>query len=564
MPPWSIKFFNMKKYKLLKDQFIAPALLLLALIPVLLPLTKPGFFPTQDYIYVARIFQMNKSLLDGQFPVRWVSDFRYGEPLYNFYAPLAYYAGVLIKLVGFDYLTTTKILFGLGFLLAGLAMFFLGKRLFGIWGGLLSALLYSYAPYHSVDVYVRGALSESWALIFFPLIFLFSWDLSQKPTKRNFIFLVLSLAGLFFTHNIMTVLFSPFFAAWLIFLIWRERNLTLLKYFIPAALLGFGLAATFLLPAFFEKNYVQSQYLLNGYFNYRGHFVAWPQFFSTFWGYGASLWGPVDGMSFQIGLAHWGFLGLSLVLAIIFKKNKRLLCLNIFLTFMFLFSLFMQHNLSAFIWEKLSILSYTQFPWRFLGISIFLVSLIGGSVSSYLPQKLNLSVILFGLIIILVNIGYFHPESYYLDSVDAHYISDQVLSQDDKLPKDYLPIWVKEIQKEKITQPEIKQGEADVSNFTKRSDSASFNINVLERSILQIPITYFPGWTVYVDGIKTQQEKPSNLGLIIIGVNTGQHRVEVKFENTPIRNFANILSLISAGLLISLIRFNVFKLRWEK
>lgn len=156
------------------------AALIVATIFVLLPLTKPGFFPTQDFIHVARIYEMDIALKDGQFPVRWVPDFRYGEPLFNFYAPLPFYIGSAVHNIGFGFLDTIKILLGLGFVLSTIAMFYLGKELFGRWGGLISAILYLYAPYHSVDVYVRGAMSESLALIFFPLIFLSAYKHSQK------------------------------------------------------------------------------------------------------------------------------------------------------------------------------------------------------------------------------------------------------------------------------------------------------------------------------------------------------------------------------------------------
>lgn len=534
----------------LKKRWTLIFLIVFLTIPIILPLFRKGFFSTQDYIYVARIYQMDKSLKDGQFPVRWVSDFRYGEPLYNFYAPLSYYAGSLIHTFGFGFLSTTKILFGLGFILSGITMYYLGKALFGRAGGLLSAVLYIYAPYHSVDVYVRGALAESWSLIFFPLIFLSSYKLIQKPSTRNLIFLSLSLASLFFTHNIMTVLFLPFFAGWLVFCFLLFRNFKSLKYVIPSLLLGFGLSATFLLPAFFEKDFVQSKYLLNGYFDFRGHFVAIPQFFSTFWGYGASLWGSKDDMSFQVGLAHWVVLTLSLILAIVFRKDKKMFYLDLFLIFEFLFSLFMQHNRSAPIWEKFSILAYTQFPWRFLGISIFLSSLFGGSLIYFLKDKYKFILPILIPIIISVYVGYFHPSEYYYDSIDDHYISSQTLSKDDRLPKDYLPAWVKEIKEDKLLNPHAKNGKVEVLNFEKRSNSSKFNVKVLEDSQIEIPITYFPGWEVKANGKKILLDEPSNLGLILFKLPKGEYKVNAYFANTPIRQASNLISFLSGATLL--------------
>ncbi|MDO8619208.1 MAG: 6-pyruvoyl-tetrahydropterin synthase-related protein [Candidatus Daviesbacteria bacterium] len=536
------KVFRRERYILL--------LIFVLVLPALTALTQPGFFPTQDYIYVARIYQMNVALHDGQFPVRWAPDFRYGEPLFNFYAPLPYYVGSLVKDLGFSYLDTAKILYGLGFLLSGLAMYFLSREFFGKIGALLSAILYIYAPYHSVDVYVRGALSESWALIFFPLIFLASYKLSKRYSINNVIWLALSLAGLFFTHNIMTILFMPFVIGWWIYLTWQEKKWRGGIYFLGAFLLGVGLGASFLLPAFLEKGFVQSDRLITGYFNFVAHFVAIPEFFSTFWGYGASLWGPIDDMSFQVGLAHWAVLALSLILAFKRRKTRELTALTVFLSLEFLFSLFMQHNQSTPIWKLFPIMAFVQFPWRFLGISIFLASFLGGCILTYLPERRrNLLILPLVTVIILVYVGYFRPESYYPDSVDKHYIGSEVLIIDDKLPKDYLPIWVKKISPQIIQAPVAGFGKAQITNFNKRSDSATFEANVKFETEIETPITYFPGWEVKANNATVTLDSPDDLGLVRFKLLPGNYKIEMEFKDTQVRSIGNWLTLGSLLLL---------------
>src|SRR5258708_869617 len=137
------------------------------------PFFVKGFFPIHDDTQVARVFEMNRSLKDGMFPVRWVSDlgYGYGYPIFNFYAPLAYYAGGLFGFV-FDALTATKITMVLGIILSGIFMYRFAREFWGETGGIASGLLYLYAPYHAVDVYVRGDVAEFWAYAFIPLAFL--------------------------------------------------------------------------------------------------------------------------------------------------------------------------------------------------------------------------------------------------------------------------------------------------------------------------------------------------------------------------------------------------------
>ncbi len=74
------------------------------------PLLNNGFFPMHDDTQVARVYEMKKALADGVFPVRWSQDlgYGYGYPIFNFYAPLAYYVGGYINLLGFNSLNATS------------------------------------------------------------------------------------------------------------------------------------------------------------------------------------------------------------------------------------------------------------------------------------------------------------------------------------------------------------------------------------------------------------------------------------------------------------------------
>lgn len=532
-------------------------LVVLISIPTILPLLHPGFFPTHDYIHIARVYELDKALKDGQLPVRWSPDFRYGDPTFNFYAPLAYYIGSLIHTLGLSFVDSTKAIFGAGLILSAVAMFFLGQELFGLTGGLIAAGLYTYAPYHSVDVYVRGALPESFALVFFPLIFLFAYRVTQQLNLRDSLFYILSLAGLFYTHNIMTLLFAPFLVGWLVFLSWQLKNVKLFIYLLGLSFVAFGLASSFLLPAFFEKQYVQTdKYTTVGYFDFRGHFVEIKQFFYSPWGYGVSLWGPHDGLSFEVGTIQWLALGGALLFGVMNRKKSTYLLL-VFLVGEFLFSLFMQHNKSTPIWLLVPLLKYTQFPWRFLGISIFLIALIGASIE--FDKKKLLNWLLAGGLIVgafLININYFKPETYYPDSVDSHYVSAQALSVDANIPKDYLPNWAVPIGGQKFTQPQALVGTIQIEENNQRTTSAQYKINALTDSTVDLPITYFPGWVVDLDGVATNTLHISQLGLIEFNLPQGQHTITAQFQNTPIRNLGNGVTLVSLAIL-----FIVFGLR---
>ena len=96
----------------------------------ILPFLSQGFFPMHDDTQVVRVYEMGKSLKDGMFPVRWVTDlgYGYGYPIFNFYAPLAYYVGGFFNVLGIDALVSTKAMMVLGIVFSGIFMYFLARE----------------------------------------------------------------------------------------------------------------------------------------------------------------------------------------------------------------------------------------------------------------------------------------------------------------------------------------------------------------------------------------------------------------------------------------------------
>lgn len=541
-----------------KNLFILLVLFLITL-PTILPYFNSKFFYTQDYIFIARLNQLSTSLMDGNFPVRWAPDLRYGEPTFNFYASFPYYIGALIHLLGFNFIWVAKILFMMSAFLSAVGMYFLVKTMFGKKAGILSAILYTYAPYKAVDMYVRGSLSETWAFVFFPLIFLTSLNLVKQKSIKNIAFLALSLAGLMITHNVTALMFLPFLGLWWSYLIWESKNWKVIFQLVIASILGAGVSAFFILPAIFERELIQTKYLIVGYFNFRAHFVAIKQFFSLFWGYGSSVWGPNDGLSFQVGLVNWVVIITSIILAILLIKNRKIFLLLVILIVSFVLSIFLQHNKSAFIWEAIPLMAFIQFPWRFLGISIFITAIIGGVLSTYLKNKLFPIYFVLIVLTIFSTVSYFKPKEYAEDSFFENFLNKEKMRQGIDLTKDYLPIWVQDIDAPLITVPIAENGKIEVLSYKKSSTKATARIKVVETAIINVPITYFPGWVVTDNKNITNLEKSDKRGLLRFRLDIGEHDIKFEFKDTPIRMIGNILSL--ASLLIVLVLVNYKKIK---
>jgi hypothetical protein len=141
--------------------------------PVLWPLVLPGLPGTNDgQFHLYRLFFLHESLRTEGSPGRWLADvaYGYGAPVFNYYAPASYLPGLAAVLAGTGYVVGLEVAFGFAVALSALAMFVLARSLFGLISAIVAGLVYAYLPYQLLDLYIRGALAESMAFVWLPLI----------------------------------------------------------------------------------------------------------------------------------------------------------------------------------------------------------------------------------------------------------------------------------------------------------------------------------------------------------------------------------------------------------
>lgn len=512
-------------------------------------LLRPGYFPMHDDMQAMRVLQMDKCLKDGQIPCRWVPDmgYGYGYPQFLYYSPLPYYVMEGFHLAGLSVLDSVKAGFALSFILSGLTMFVLGKSLWGELGGLVSAVFYIYAPYRASDAYSRGAVGEFWALVFLPLIFWAILELVRKAKTKYLFFLALSYAGLLITHNITTMAFTPVAAAWGLFLVFYYKKWRLLPQLILGGLWGIGLAAFFILPVIFERNYVHVETMIMGYFNYLAHFVSLPQLFlSPFWGFGSSELGPYDDLSFTLGIFHWLAALAAFVLSFVYRQKEKLWGISAFLFLVFLVSSFMTHQKSVFIWNSLPFLAYFQFPWRFLVVATFAVSALAGLLAALAGKTKKLVAFFLVVGVIFLNAFYFNPSRWY-NLTDSEKFSGELWEKQLTISIfDYLPKSAETPPDSKAPEsPLVLEGRAEIVDYQKGSDWQRAKVQVTKEAVLRFPLYYFPGFKAWIDGQQTTIDSQNKLGLITISVPSGEHEIYVKLKRTWPRKIGDIVSALS-------------------
>lgn len=561
-----------KILEILKKNLVGFLLLLLILL-VNRSLFQDGFFHLHDFTHASRIAEMGRALADGQFPVRWSPNLGYGfgMPLFLFYAPLPYFLGALFWLSGFSVVTSIKLLYFVLTIITVLGSYRLGKTLAGRSAGLLLAFLYTLAPYRAVNLFVRGALSEAAAMAFFPWVILGIWQLVKRFEKKSFLLLTLSLAAIMLSHNLSALMFYPLSGFLALLLCFQKEDFRILpalkrvSTIFLAYLTAFGLTAFYSIPAVLEKDQTIIQSIFSGYFAYNNHFLYIRQFLRDSWGYGGSEWGPNDGISFFFGYAQW--LAFALVLfgffALIwrawrkkstqfFRSRTFLLLLSSF--FLIALTAFLSLLKSQFLWEKLSLLQYIQFPWRWLASTAFFLALLAALLPKFFPkawQRYAMTTLL--LAVSLLNLSYFQPESY-LANADALYYSDpqRIRQEMSEILPDYIPEQMTDQETLKLlaadsTLAKPASGAAEVSITPLIEKSAAYLLDVRSEEDSQIiwHVAAFPGWQAEIDE-KPIPVKTSEIGSILLDVPAGQHTVSLRFtEKTPDRLFGDVLSILT-------------------
>ncbi len=538
---------------------------------------------------VARLFLYDRSLKAGQFPPRWVDElgFSFGYPLFNFYPPLVYSVGELLHTVGFGFIESTKLVFFLSIFLSGISMFVLAKKQYGNLAGIVGAVFYMYVPYRALDVYVRGALAESFALVWPPLIILAALRLFQRANTNNAMVLAVVLSGLMLTHNLIFLpLLLVLLPAYIFFLVSSDYKKKYIWYSSFAAILCGLLTSFFWLPALGEKKFtIVDDLLIINLADYSKHFVYPRQLWNWTWGFGGSTQGLLDGISFKIGKLHVIVATTSFVFSIlllaklkIMTKSRSLKIKIVYLYFvLFVFSAFMTTQHSQIIWLIFKPLAYLQFPWRFLTFTALFSSILAAALIYSLKVpilKLVASIILL-FILIVPNQKLFRPQFYREMATDTNMTSKEIINWDvSQSSFEYSPKGIELIKNKlgansvNITKDEIPPsklsvvtGRAQVSIIDNKPHRIKFIVNAIDDTIITANVFDFPGWKLTIDGEETNYSSNNKFKLITFNLKKGKHIGELQFNNTPLRNLANTISTISFLLLLVYLIKQWLKLR---
>lgn len=529
-------------------KIIFPLLLIgIAIIPML-DLFHPGLPVTHDgQDHVARIANFYQNLKEGTFVPRWAANLNwgYGHPVIMFLYPLPSYIASFFHSLGFSFVDSAKTVFGLAFIASGLSMYFWIKNFLGKEAAFCAGLLYMFAPYRFVDIYVRGAYAENVAFVFCPFVLYFLLQLSKKNSYKSFLGTSISLACLILAHNALSLMFLSFIFLYVIYLLlWGESKTYFLKQAVLALLLGFGLAGFFWIPAYFEGKYTLRDIVTKG--AYLEKFVPVKDFFYGPWSYGGS-----GEFTVQVGILHWILVLGSLFTTVrLYRQKNKIWIFSAGSIFLFFLTIFIMTSYSNPLWILFRTLQKFQFPWRFLSLAVFIVALLGGLFVSQIKKQWRvLSSICITILLLLINKDYWHVQGY-ISKPEAFYSGIYFSTTE---TGESAPIWsVRFMEHPPKAHIEVIEGAAFIKERLRTSTTHNYTVVVLKKARIRENTLFFPGWDVLVDGKKTlvQFQDPQNRGLMTFFVERGKHDVIIHFRETKLRLIADTVSLLSITFLI--------------
>ncbi len=618
------RFLNRLKSRCRRRADLSVWLLLVAIPLVAIQPLLRGQLPwsADGLLHYHRLAQFHRCIRHGILYPRWAPDlgFGYGFPLFNYYAPLSYYLAELLRLIG---LNTQQALLGafiLAAFVAGLGVYLTTRDLFGQQIGPVAAAAYVYAPYFLYNLIHRGALAEAWGMALLPFPFWSLRNLIHYRRRKDFLLTSLFYAALLLTHNITALVATPLLILYAAFLwiVYHKKNLPSTTHQplppspVPplllggALLLGLGLAAFFWAPAFFEKEYVQiHQLYAPANLDYRNNFVSLSQVLAAPQPVDPNLISPDTPRSLgwpQLILAliaglGTAFVAASLKLAFTLMDSKQArppilrdleaIRLHIFLLWAGVLALTaMMLPLSVGIWDRVPLLRFIQFPWRFLGPASLFLAVLAGAGAIYLPIPKHFrwpTIALMLAVMMAFSLTWLFP-SYYPPQSEPTPAQTIAFERETGAlgttsAGDYLPIWVKTLPpSESLLSLYESSGNDAIPRLDTSALPPTANILAADYTLTSADVRlqsdadltatfnwyFFPGWQATIDGQPVDLRPVGEHGLIGVDIPAGEHHVTIRFGNTPLRRWAAGISIASAILLIVFLILGPFSGREER
>lgn len=522
--------------------------------------------------HLMRIEGIKDGLLGGQFPVRiqptQLKGYGYAASIY--YGDLFLYIPALLRIIGFSVQSSYMWYVFLVNVATVLLCFYSLKNMFSSDRlAMFGTILYALSPYRLINIYGRAAVGEYTAMIFFPLLALglyriFTENPSTKEYRKNWILPVIAYSGIIESHILSCEIVGIFtIITCLVFIrrvFMKERFLVLTKTVILTILANLG----FIVPLL---DYMVHKYCLisSGVMTASGIQQSGlsPARLFTFFLNGDGV--PQAKAAFrQFGMQ--GEMGISVGFA-------ALICFFVFMYFMLIKTKkpSRHYNLGVFAWVTAgvtlimsldffpwdfmddylgSIVTSLQFPWRLFGMGSMALAIVGCCALTFIQDNYEKNhSILFTTIVLscAVLVSAYMMDDLILDNAPFRAYSQNALPThlSGSSFNEYAPVGY---DYDSLVNGYIASSDAlEIKNYEKKytTVTAALKNHSDTQQILQLPLFYFPGYTIEDSSnqLICASTQTDLIGVIVPAGYTGEFRVY--FRQRTLWVASEIISVIT-------------------
>lgn len=495
--------------------------------------TVPVTHDMHQHVSVLR--QVDAAVRTGELYPRWQPEFNkgYGLPWLNYYPPAFYWlAEVFYAPIG-DPIDALFVVCVLMMIACGAATYWLAREFLSRGASAGAAVLYMIAPYHSLDLYWRGALAELAGFVFAPLIVLFAFRAGSGRGVRWIAALGLVHGVYLMTHVPVAYLMTLTIGAYAVTWAWMQRDWRIALRIVAGLAWGFACSAVYWLVAMLERKHVSDTFSTD--FLYHRSYIVLGE---------SDVFGDMVNLSF-VSMAAALVASLLICSGMLADTQKRLVRI------LAVGTVFMITPYSIYVSKLIPNINSVSFAWRWMVIATLFVSLLAAMAIERLraaPRTyavLFLAAIAFNAVttVRLIVLAFDKPSlAPALSYVETGFVPGRA-SDPWTLPEG-MP-------------PAVLVPDAPVEIVKWEPLRRELRVTVAQRSALYLRTYRFRGWTARIDG-RREEFWMDQHGAQALSLTPGRHHVVVTFENPRTRV---VLAWVSAIALLAAVVGVFFRAR---
>lgn len=557
-----------------------------ALFPVVLAasvLFPAGLLREVDWhLHLCWLQGFSQGLHEGAWYPRWIDGANegLGGPIFLYYAPLAYYIGGAFVSAGFSTAFALKAIYLLSLLLCATGLYRWLAPVAGRHAAILLGAAGMATPQLTQFAFLYNMPASALAVGLMPWI---GYALERKG-RRSTCVLVLSaaLAALMLSHTISAFQIMFFLAlAGMLGSLFRHTRSRALGLLLPSALLAACLAAVYIVPMATSLGWIHHEQFIAP--------SAWRIHANLLFSGGESPSGPSTHGSDLFEIPNALALGILLLATAILMRRGTTTASFAWVAYagFALFAFALMTPLSSALYERVDVLRYMQYGWRWQAVFVLCVLRVVAAAlrpaeahprptpnatshpgsRDLIRTGTNIAMAAGAIAIAGWNVNLLAPmlglkgadpgmHRVAQDEAERHAARciwrDPIyrpiaMGQGWNRPLDQLP-----------REPHVLSGRVHVLGSQLTHQRKRYDIVADVESRIVFPVLNFPGWQVTVDDRTTIADGPPGDGRIALDVARGRHRIELLWEPPPSAHAAGILSGIAwvawSALFLSVIR----------